>query len=448
MDDTQFHRVDGDLVRCYQRFLVKEKLFKQQYSHIYQKRLLHIRPSLLGEVKRKWGSEIPVVGKIIDLGSPESFGSARVVVGTLFKEMKLKPNVLEEFADDEHKLERLANYVGDDDTVLIEDESGRVMLSGSKLDAAKLVTGVVMAIKGQVHPNGEFEVEDFCLPCMPPQQQLKPTEEGNYALLVSGLKIGGKEDQLPLHLLTEFIQGKLGSLSTQHLSSRVSSVILAGNSVMKPEQPTGTRSERAKKAQKGRAAGGTEKSELSHAIRTLDQVLAQISATVPVVVLPGAEDPANFTLPQQPMHRCLFPMCNERPSVYRSTNPFEATLGGVRVLGHSGQPVDDIMKYTKGLSQLEILQSTLTWSHLAPTAPDTLGCYPFYEVDPFVIEDCPHVLFSGNMDQFEVEMVEGSNGQKVMAICVPDFSKTHTAVLCDLNTLQCQPLNFSGVSEN
>ncbi len=162
--------------------------------------------------------------------------------------------------------------------------------------------------------------------------------------------MGGSADHLPVHLLTEFVCGKLGSLNTQHLSSRVSCVIVAGNSLRKPDEPTGTRVERAKKvadkSKSGGAAGG--QSELSHAMRTLDQVLSQMSSTVPVVLLPGAEDPANYTLPQQPMHRCLFPLCNDRPSLYRSTNPFEATLaGGVRVLGHSGQPIEDIMRHTK-----------------------------------------------------------------------------------------------------
>jgi DNA polymerase delta subunit 2 len=75
-----------------------------------------------------------------------------------------------------------------------------------------------------------------------------------------------------------------------------------------------------------------------------------------------------------------------------------------------------------------------------------LGCYPFYEIDPFVItEDCPHLLFSGNMARFEAELVECNNGQKVMTVCVPDFSKTHTAVLCDLNTLQCKAVRFAGL---
>ena len=45
---------------------------------------------------------------------------------------------------------------------------------------------------------------------------------------------------------------------------------------------------------------------------------------------------------------------------------------------------------------LELLQQTLEWRHLAPTAPDTLSCYPFCDTDPFVLDSCPHVYFVGN----------------------------------------------------
>ena len=44
-----------------------------------------------------------------------------------------------------------------------------------------------------------------------------------------------------------------------------------------------------------------------------------------------------------------------------------------RFLGSSGQPVNDIYKFSKLDDRLDILEKTLNWCHLAPTAPDTLG---------------------------------------------------------------------------
>ena len=36
-----------------------------------------------------------------------------------------------------------------------------------------------------------------------------------------------------------------------------------------------------------------------------------------------------------------------------------------------------------------ILEDSLRWRHMAPTAPDTLACYPFYIEDPFILSETP-----------------------------------------------------------
>ncbi len=95
---------------------------------------------------------------------------------------------------------------------------------------------------------------------------------------------------------------------------------------------------------------------------------------MPMDVMPGPEDPANVALPQAPMHRCegrlgrghsappssppfrfpplsgcgrrcLFPASGMHSSFVRATNPHEFEAEGVRLLGTSGQNVDDMAKY-------------------------------------------------------------------------------------------------------
>lgn len=39
----------------------------------------------------------------------------------------------------------------------------------------------------------------------------------------------------------------------------------------------------------------------------MDVVLSQLAAAMPVDVMPGPSDPTNHSLPQQPLHGCLFP---------------------------------------------------------------------------------------------------------------------------------------------
>lgn len=36
-----------------------------------------------------------------------------------------------------------------------------------------------------------------------------------------------------------------------------------------------------------------------------------------------------------------------------------------------------------------------------------LGCYPFYQKDPFILEDCPHVYFSGNAPSYQCKRITG-----------------------------------------
>jgi DNA polymerase delta subunit 2 len=42
-------------------------------------------------------------------------------------------------------------------------------------------------------------------------------------------------------------------------------------------------------------------------LRDLDLLLTQLAAALPVDLMPGAGDPTNHALPQQPLHPCMFP---------------------------------------------------------------------------------------------------------------------------------------------
>jgi len=35
------------------------------------------------------------------------------------------------------------------------------------------------------------------------------------------------------------------------------------------------------------------------------------------------------------------------------------------------------------------------------------GCYPYYDKDPFILDRCPHVYFSGNQPSFQHKKVQG-----------------------------------------
>jgi DNA polymerase delta subunit 2 len=92
---------------------------------------------------------------------------------------------------------------------------------------------------------------------------------------------------------------------------------------------------------------------------------------------------------------------------------------------------------------LDLLESTLRWGHLAPTAPDSLPCYPMNEDEPFVLSAAPHIYFAANQTEFRTRLVQGEQGQRVRLVLVPKFSTSNTAVLVNLDTLECEPVHFS-----
>ena len=68
------------------------------------------------------------------------------------------------------------------------------------------------------------------------------------------------------------------------------------------------------------------------ALKDADALLQDACATggIPVHVMPGAEDPANSTLPQQPIHRFLFAACKDSVDFANVTNPHAFDLQHVQ----------------------------------------------------------------------------------------------------------------------
>ena len=54
-------------------------------------------------------------------------------------------------------------------SIMLEDESGRIELTGTRIYREGLVTGCVIGVLGSETTGGQFDVVDICLPEMPPQ---------------------------------------------------------------------------------------------------------------------------------------------------------------------------------------------------------------------------------------------------------------------------------------
>lgn len=226
-----------------------------------------------------------------------------------------------------------------------------------------------------------------------------------------------------------------------------------------------------------------------HPTLHLAAYLSDIARSIPIHLLPGASDPSGTILPQRCLPRAMFGDASNYSSFSCETNPAfihittdpstpshhakskEASTSksssatgptlNRTFLVNSGQPVDDMYKYlpTPPHTRLSMAESTLRWRHMAPTAPDTLWCHPYFSEDPFIITETPDFYIIGNQPEFKTKLVTdkarqrssgGTSGideveseKRCRVILVPNFRETGMIVLANLRTLGVKTLSFA-----
>ncbi|SMN18481.1 similar to Saccharomyces cerevisiae YJR006W POL31 DNA polymerase III (delta) subunit, essential for cell viability [Maudiozyma saulgeensis] len=448
------------------RFLLpyESRNYDPQFYHIYQNRLNILRGRVQIECEKKWDNGFKLNGKtvvkkerVLDIQGEEPCWC----VGTIYCEMKYKPNILQDVINDTFGAPDLVkSYTDPDgsDEIMLEDESGRVLLVGDFIGTAPLISGTVVGLLGMEAEAGTFQVLDICYPTAIPQKSLpvSTAQDDEYIAFVSGFNINTNNParNLKLKLLQEYL---MGDLSSDDRIAKIGKLIICGNLV---------------------EFNAREKNvgEVLKSLEDLGDFLANTLQTISVDIMPGPTDPSDKTLPQQPLNKALFkeslrPYFNHINDEILNlvTNPYNFQINDIEILTTSGQNIDDIVKYIVPYLEknsqetenedvdmdakkypedsiehrLDLMECTMKWQNIIPTAPDTLGCYPYTKEDPFILEEWPHLYVISNQSRYARRDIKLDDGKTtVRMVTVPEFSQTGQIVLLNLKDLSTDVVNI------
>ena len=162
------HQRESTLYRpLHGKFKVKSSDYSRQFCHLYAKRLLEMKRVVQARLATHTDNYADGVQLEENIIKTKSDGSSCYIIGTLYKEMKNKPCVLDELDMDAAAVPAVERYTDDDDYLVLEDETGRIQLlpgdDAAALDVAHFVTGVVVTVRCTVTVKGDV-VEEL-VPC-------------------------------------------------------------------------------------------------------------------------------------------------------------------------------------------------------------------------------------------------------------------------------------------
>lgn len=89
-----------------EEFLIKDRNYKLQYAPLYSERLVRMRTELMKTAEAKWNHKYKFKN-LVDIEINEKC----ILIGTLYKEMKNKPNILKELAAENAAVDEQGNFL-------------------------------------------------------------------------------------------------------------------------------------------------------------------------------------------------------------------------------------------------------------------------------------------------------------------------------------------------
>lgn len=502
------------IIRTHQRFLLRSLEFTQQYASMYRCRMEKQYEAALRAiqhtVRRERGiqpTENTAENSLDPLRVLELRpGVPAICVGVLYKNMKLLPRFLDEYQrelvrvdagdendeegggvaaveegaaaigvqgtagigeneeDAEPRLETIDEHYSicdDADEVMIEDNSGRVIIQGLRAD--RFCTGLVVGIYGTLQPNGSIAVHHYAMSgdverqYVPrPMREIRGYDGGSspcYLAFVCGLNVDVPRGPDPeeraaatrarasLELLMDFFCGNVDSPGLLNKARCVTRVVIGGDSIAPTDELKLKRkvkldpSDHVRLNDAGKLAAGVVTSTVL--MRELDGLLQRLASSVEIELMPGENDMSDAFHPQHPLHPVLLPKAARHSTMRLVSNPFCFTAQPLLVEASaemeaerkktkleegnrssqnnsgdkvhffvtSGQNVNDVARETRFPSRLDTMEMIVGSGCACPTAPNTLFSYPFCKEDPFLFQPIPHCVVACGQPCFETRYV-------------------------------------------
>jgi len=256
---TASNHIESDGFRSEARFLdsvdstfynpAVKRTYNSQFNSIYSFRTKELKKRVMALAHSRWndvnvnGEQPKYVPKVLDAPNMKPV----FMIGTTLADMKYKPDVLKEvelsvqghfkeldemhtgkgsFANDIDDLRKAAYSDPKTDKLWLEDESGRILLSGDHINDKILVSGLVIGVLGMEVESGIFHVVDIVYPEAAPQKERSEKSTGK-VLLCSGLNYNITESIDKYELLKNWVMGELGDQRVKDICS----VFVLGNCI-------------------------------------------------------------------------------------------------------------------------------------------------------------------------------------------------------------------------
>lgn len=315
-----------------ERFYIKEKNYTRQYAPLYANRLVEMREEVKKTALKKWSDkkEEYKLKSLVDIETDEKC----IIIGTLYKEMQQKPNILKELSEETICINQpiKERYTDPTDHLILEDELQRIALIGN-IKTSEMCTGFVIAVLGYEDENSKFYIEDYCFKETIPTNRIElPLKcPDTYIVFVSGFELSPTlTDLMKIQLFIDFLNGDFIDEDNEDLSNilyQTQRLIIAGNS-LDPVTQSKEMSNKSKYLSRNYVAGSVQ------SMKQLDEYIQQIASKLEVDLMPGEFDPSNYMMPQQPLHPAMFPKTKSYNTFHTGTNPYEFEINGVQLLGN------------------------------------------------------------------------------------------------------------------